>query len=251
MDIRVGTSGFAYPQWRGRFYPEDLADDDMLGHYAARLPTVEINTTFYRMPKPDVVARWRAQADRPDFTFVWKASRRISHQAKLRPPEAVDSMAYLYKVAAALGDQLGPVLIQTPPYLKKDLGLLREFLVAAVPPGRAVAFELQAASWETDDVDQLLGDHGCARCVADKDDGSARLIRTAPWTYVRLRKADYADAELAGWLERIRGLGGDQAWIFFKHEDTARGVEMAMALQVMAGLPAAAARSAPALAEAP
>ncbi len=237
MDIRVGTSGFSYPQWRGRFYPEALADDDLLGYYAARLATVEINNTFYRMPKADVVARWREQAARPDFTFVWKASRRISHQAKLRPPEAYDSMAYLFKVAAPLGAQLGPVLIQTPPYLKKDLGLLREFLAAAVPPGRPIAFELQAASWETDDVDALLAEHGCARCLADKEDGSARLIRTAPWTYLRLRKDDYSDAELAGWDERIRGLGGELAWIFFKHEDTARGVEMAMALQALAGPP--------------
>lgn len=234
LDIRVGTSGFAYPQWRGRFYPDELADDGMLGFYAARLPTVEINNTFYRMPKTDVVTRWRAQAARPDFTFVWKASRRISHQAKLRAPEAHESMAYLFKVAAALGGQLGPVLIQTPPYLKKDLGLLREFLAGAVPAGQAVAFELQGAHWETDDVDALLGEFGCARCLTDKDDGSARLIRTAPWTYLRLRKDDYGDAELAGWLERIRGLGGERAWIFFKHEDTARGVEMAMALQAMA-----------------
>lgn len=234
MDIRVGTSGFAYPQWRGRFYPDELHDDAMLAYYAARLPTVEINNTFYRMPKSDVVTRWREGAAQPGFTFVWKASRRITHQAKLRPPEAYESMAYLFKVAAPLGDQLGPVLIQTPPYLKKDVGLLREFLVAAVPAGRAVAFELQGASWEADDVDQVLADRGCARCVADRDDGSARLVRTAPWSYVRLRKDDYADGELAGWLERIRGLGGERAWIFFKHESTARGVEMAVALQAMA-----------------
>ncbi|HVV82739.1 MAG TPA: DUF72 domain-containing protein, partial [Kofleriaceae bacterium] len=239
MEIRVGTSGFAYPQWRGRFYPDDLDDEAMLGYYAARLPAVEINNTFYRMPKADVVARWRQQAARPDFTFVWKASRRISHQARLKAPDAHDSMAYLYKVAAALGDQLGPVLIQTPPYLEKDTGLLREFLAAAVPPGRAVAFELQGAHWDGDDVDQVLGDHGCARCVADKDDGSARLVRTASWSYVRLRKDDYGEAELASWLERVRALGGDRAWIFFKHEETARGVELAMALQAMAGPPPA------------
>ena len=234
MDIRVGTSGYAYPQWRGRFYPDELADDDLLAFYAARLPAVEINNTFYRMPKTDVVTRWRELAARPDFTFVWKASRRISHQAKLKAPEAHDSMAWLWKIAAALGDQLGPVLVQTPPYLKKDLGLLREFLAGAVPAGKQVALELQGAHWDTDDVDQVLADHGCARCVADKDDGSARVVRTAPWTYVRLRKDDYADDELAGWLERVRGAGGERAWIFFKHEDTARGVEMAMALQAMA-----------------
>lgn len=233
MRFLVGTSGFAYPQWRGRFYPDELGDDEMLGFYAARLRAVEINNTFYRMPRREVVARWREQAG-PRLVFVWKASRRISHQAKLRPPEAIDSMAYLWSVAEPLGEQLGPVLIQTPPYLKCDVGLLREFLIAAVPPGRRVAFELAAASWDRDEVDQVLADHGCARCIADKDDGSARLVRTAPWHYVRLRAADYADAALRGWCERLRALGGDTAFVFFKHEDTARGVEMALALQAMA-----------------
>lgn len=238
MRFLIGTSGFAYPQWRGRFYPDELADEAMLGYYAARLPTVEINNTFYRMPKTDVVTRWREGAARPDFRFVWKASRRISHEGKLRP-EAYDSMAYLWKVSAALGDQLGPVLVQTPPYLKKDVGLLREFLAAAVPAGRAVAFELAAPSWESDDVDQVLADHGCARCIADKEDGSARLVRTAPWLYARLRKDDYADAELASWRDRLAALGADTAWVFFKHEDTARGVEMALALDAMTRAPAA------------
>lgn len=234
VQFLVGTSGFAYPQWKGRFYPAELPEDDYLGYYAARLATVEINNTFYRMPKQDVVAKWRAQAARPDFRFVWKASRRISHQAKLKPPEAHDSMAYLWRMAEPLGEQLGPVLIQTPPYLKKDAGLLREFLAATVPPGRAVAFELASASWDDDEIDQVLADRGCARCIADKDDGTARLVVTAPWIYVRLRKDDYADAELAGWVERLRALGAATAWVFFKHEDTARGVEMAQALAGLA-----------------
>lgn len=229
----IGTSGFAYPQWRGRFYPEELPDDDLLGYYAARLLTVEINNTFYRMPKREVVAKWRAQAG-PRLTFVWKASRRISHQAKLKGAAAVESMAYLWQVAEPLGDQLGPVLIQTPPYVKKDAGVLREFLAAAVPPGRRVAFELAAPSWDDDEIDQVLADHGCARCVADKVDGSARLVRTAPWQYVRLRADDYADAALRDWCARLRAQGGDEAFVFFKHEETARGVELALAMQAMA-----------------
>jgi uncharacterized protein YecE (DUF72 family) len=226
----IGTSGFAYPQWKGRFYPDELPADDYLHYYAARLSTVEINNTFYRMPKTEVVAKWREQAARADFRFVWKASRRISHQAKLKPPEAHESMAYLWKVAAPLGDQLGPVLIQTPPYLKKDAGLLREFLTATVPAGRAVAFELAAPSWDDDEIDQVLADHGCARCIADKDDGSARLVRTASWVYVRLRRDDYRDAEIDAWVARLRDLAVDTAWVFFKHEDTARGVEMAQTM---------------------
>ena len=142
-------------------------------------------------------------------------------------------MAYLWKVAAGLGDKLGPVLIQTSPYLRKDLGLLREFASATVAPGQRVAMELQHASWEGDDVDTALADVGLARCIADKDDGTARAVRTAPWSYLRLRKENYAHEELAAWKDRIEGLGGDQAFVFFKHEDTARGAEMALELRAL------------------
>ena len=233
--LLTGTSGFAYDQWRGRFYPDDLDGDGMLGFYAARLPVVEINNTFYRMPKPAVLEKWRAQAG-PAFTFVLKASQRISHKAKLAGADAIDSMHYLWKVAGALGEQLGPVLIQTPPWLKKDVGLLREFLAAAFPPERGprrLALELASSSWDTDDVDQALADAGCARCIADKDDGTARAVRTASWLYVRLRKDDYTAAQMDAWLDRLAALGGDEAFVFFKHEDTARGAEMALELAAL------------------
>lgn len=235
MRLLTGTSGFAYAQWRGRFYPEDLDDDAMLAHYAARLPAVEINNTFYRMPRPAVLETWKERAG-PAFTFVLKASQRISHKAKLKGPDAIDSMHYLWKVAATLGDQLGPVLIQTPPWLRRDDGLLRAFLAEAFPPEppaagrRRIAMELASPSWDADEVDQALADAGVARCIADKDDGSARAVRTASWTYVRLRRDDYAPEQLAGWLDRLAGLGGDEAFVFFKHEETARGAELALEL---------------------
>jgi uncharacterized protein YecE (DUF72 family) len=233
----VGTSGYSYPQWRGRFYPEELASDGMLAFYGARLATVEINNTFYRMPRTEVLATWAAQV--PDgFTFVLKASQRISHQAKLKPPEAHDSMAYLWKVAAALGGKLGPVLIQTSPYLRKDLGRLREFAAATIAPHQRVAMELQHPSWEGEDVDTALADCGIARCIADKDDGSARAVRTAAWTYTRLRKEDYSDDELRAWRDRLAALGGDEHLVFFKHEDTARGAEMAIAMANLTADPA-------------
>jgi uncharacterized protein YecE (DUF72 family) len=236
MKLFTGTSGFAYDQWRGRFYPEDLDGDAMLGFYAARLPVVEINNTFYRMPKTAVLEKWRTQAG-PAFTFVLKASQRISHKAKLAGPDAIDSMQYLWKVSAALGEQLGPVLIQTPPWLKKDVGLLREFLAAAFPEergARRIALELASSSWDADEVDQVLADAGCARCIADKDDGTARAVRTAPWLYVRLRKEEYSPEQMEAWLDRLDALGGDEAFVFFKHEDTARGAEMALELASLA-----------------
>jgi uncharacterized protein YecE (DUF72 family) len=236
MRLLTGTSGFAYDQWRGRFYPEDLDGEAMLGFYAARIPTVEINNTFYRMPKTAVVEKWREQAG-PGFTFVWKASQRISHKAKLAGADAIDSMQYLWKVAAPLGDQLGPVLIQTPPWLKKDAGLLKEFLAAAFPEergGRRICFELASSSWDGDEIDQLLSDAGCARCIADKEDGTARVVKTAPWVYVRLRKDDYSAEQMTAWLDRLRGLEPDEAFVFFKHEDTARGAEMAIEFATLA-----------------
>ena len=232
MQLLTGTSGYAYPQWRGSFYPADLPDDAMLATYAAKLPSVEINNTFYRMPKPAVLEKWRTQAG-PGFVFVLKASQRISHKAKLKPPDAHDSMAYLWKMAASLGDQLGPVLIQTPPWLKKDVGLLREFLAATVAPGQRVAMELASSSWDDDEVDAALADAAVARCIADKADGTARAVRTAPWTYARLRRDEYGPDQLTGWLDRMVGLGGDAAFVFFKHEDTARGAEMALELAAL------------------
>ena len=241
MNLRVGTSGFAYPQWKGRWYPADLGDDAMLASYATRLATVEINNTFYRMPKPAVLEAWRAQVP-ATFTFVLKVSRRVTHQAKLKPPEAPDSMAYLWKVAAALGPQLGPVLLQSAPYQKKDLGLLREFVAATITGAgpdalgrpRRAAFELQHPSWDDDEVDQVLVEAGCARCIADKDDGSARTPAVGAWAYLRLRRDDYSAEQLAAWLGRLRATGATEAFVFFKHEDTARGPEMAEELVALA-----------------
>jgi len=231
--VLAGTSGYSYPQWRGAFYPDDLADDGMLGFYAGQLPTVEINNTFYRMPKTAVLEKWAAQVPE-GFTFVIKASQRITHKAKLKAPEAHESMAYLWKVTEALGAKLGPVLIQTPPYLKKDVGLLREFVAATIPAGKRVAIELQGSSWDDDEVDTALADAGVARCIADREDGTVRAVRTAAWGYARLRKDDYTEAEREGWLERLAGLGLAEAFVFFKHEETARGAELAVAFDALA-----------------
>jgi uncharacterized protein YecE (DUF72 family) len=225
--VRAGTSGFSYPQWRGRFYPADLADDAMLAHYAVRLGTVEINNTFYRMPKPAVLTGWADQVP-DDFVFVIKGSRRITHQAKLKPPEAHDSMAYLWKMVASLGGKLGPVLLQTPHYQRKNADLLREFVAATIPPGARVALELQHTSWDDDEIDRILADAGVARVIADREDGTARAVRTAGFTYTRLRKDDYTVDELDRWLDQLGGLGGTDAYVFFKHEDTARGAELAL-----------------------
>lgn len=233
MQVRCGTSGFSYPQWRGTFYPDGLADGEMLAHYAGRLETVEINNTFYRMPKADVVARWGQQVG-PAFQFVIKGSRRITHLGKLRAPDAHDSMAYLWKVASVLGPKLGPVLLQTPPYVKADPGLLREFVAATIAPGQRVAFELQGAGWDTDEIDQIILDAGGARCIADREDGTARTPLVSGWAYLRLRRDDYGQDEQRAWLARLAATGAAEAYVFFKHEDTAHGPAMAEQLQRLA-----------------
>jgi uncharacterized protein YecE (DUF72 family) len=229
--LLTGTSGFAYPSWKGSFYPADADDDGLLPHYAARLAAVELNNTFYRMPKADVVARWRAQVP-TTFTFVVKASKAISHTHKL-DAKAIDSMQYLWKVTAGLEAQLGAVLIAPPPYQRADPGKLRAFLAGAVPPGRRVAFELGHASWHTDEIDQLIADHGGTTVIADRPDGTARWPALGTWAYVRLRRDAYDDAALAGWRDRLAAAGVATAYVFFKHEETSAGAALAARLAAL------------------
>jgi uncharacterized protein YecE (DUF72 family) len=234
VQLLTGTSGFAYPSWKGTFYPADAADDGLLPHYAARLAAVELNNTFYRMPKADVVARWRAQVP-TTFTFVVKASKAISHTHKL-DAKAIDSMQYLWKVTAGLEAQLGAVLVAPPPYQRADLGKLREFLAGGVPTGRRVAFELPHASWQTDEVDQLIADHGGTTVIADRPDGTARWPATlakSGWAYVRLRREAYDDAALATWRDRLASSGINTAYVFFKHEETPAGAHLAERLATL------------------
>lgn len=214
----VGTSGYSYREWRGSFYPEGLASKQMLASYASRLPAVEINNTFYRIPKVDVVASWAEQVP-PEFRFVIKASQRITHRQRLR--DAADTVAYLFKVIAILEERLGAVLYQLPPYLKKDAALLRDF-IAVLPRGCRAAFEFRHATWFDDEVYSLLSDGGAALCGGDVDEHTEprELVATARFGYLRLRREEsrYSDAELTSWAERIASQEWDEVYAFFKHE---------------------------------
>lgn len=216
MRLRAGSSGFSYKEWKGPFYPDKLPAKDMLGYYAERLSTVEINSTFYRMPKESVLEGWATKVP-DDFVFVLKASRRITHQGRLK--EVDDSVAYLWKVAQALGPHLGPILFQLPPFLKKDVARLEAFM-DALPEGMRGAFEFRHESWFADDVYEALRGGGHALCLADKDDAdSPALMSTTDWGYLRLRREDYSDDALAIWKSSIEAQPWNEAFVFFKHED--------------------------------
>src|ERR1051325_1486162 len=204
MNFYVGTSGYSYKEWKGTFYPEDLADKQMLRFYGERFRSVEINNTFYRMPKGSVLEAWSAEVS-ADFRFVLKAPQRITHILRLK--DASDSLSYLLKVASALKERLGPLLFQLPPYLKKDLPRLRDFL-ALLPRERRVAFEFRHESWFDAQLFALLREHQAALCIAEAEDGvEVPFESTADWGYLRLRRPDYGDAELSAWSKRVQQQG--------------------------------------------
>ncbi|MEX0880705.1 MAG: DUF72 domain-containing protein [Thermoanaerobaculia bacterium] len=223
MRVLAGTSGFSYKEWKGSFYPEDLPAEEMLSWYAARLPAVEINNTFYRMPKPALLEAWAQQVS-PQFRFVLKASQRITHHKRLK--EAGAEVAYFFRTASTLGDRLGPALFQLPPNLKKDLPRLEAFL-AVLPEGARAAFEFRHASWFEDDVFEALRARGAALCVAEDEELATPLVATAPWGYLRLRRQDYDAASVAAWAEKLRSQAWSEAYVFFKHEDAGAGPKLA------------------------
>lgn len=223
MQISVGTSGFSYPEWKGTFYPADLAPSGMLRYYGERFDTCEINNTFYRMPKKDVLEKWPGQVP-AGFTFVLKASRRITHIKRLRDVE--EEVAYFFDNAATLGSQLGPVLFQLPPFLKKDVARLATFL-DAVPNGRQSAMEFRHESWYSADVYDVLRAHDSALCIADTDEQTVPFVATAGWGYLRLRGTDYPAEELKEWSARVEAQNWTAAYVFFKHEEAGRGPALA------------------------
>jgi uncharacterized protein YecE (DUF72 family) len=224
VNILVGTSGYSYKEWKGSFYPEDLPDKQMLRYYGERFRTVEINNTFYRMPSESVLKNWAKEVP-AGFSFVIKASQRITHQHRLK--DAEDSLSYLLRVCAGLGDRLGPLLFQLPPNFKKDVPRLRDFC-ALLPSARRAAFEFRHASWFDDEVYQVLRDSGAALCIAEADDElEVPFVATADWGYLRLRCADYNDADLAAWAKRVQAEKWKDAYVFFKHEDEGTGPKLA------------------------
>jgi uncharacterized protein YecE (DUF72 family) len=224
MQFFVGTSGYSYPKWKGSFYPEKLPQKQMLGYYAERFPTVEINNTFYKMPSEADVRSWSSQVPE-DFRFALKAPQAITHFKRLK--DVSEPTERLFETAAAFKKRLGPVLFGLPPNMKKDVPRLNAFL-RLIPRRIRATFEFRHESWFDDEVFDGLRAKNCALCIADAEDLPAtRLIATADWGYVRLRRANYTKPTLAKWVEKLSAQPWKETDVFFKHEDTGTGPKFA------------------------
>ncbi len=217
--LYAGASGYSYKEWKGTFYPSTIKPDEMLAFYAGQLRTVEINNTFYRMPKRTVLENW-ASTTPANFRFAIKASQRITHRARLKP-EAAESLGYLYTNLASLGDKRGPVLFQTPPNLKLDLPRLTAFL-ELLPEDHRATFEFRNDTWFTDEVYALLEAKHAALCLSEREDAKPPpLVQTAQWGYVRLRLEQYSEADLAAWVAKLKDTQWREIYAYFMHEPTA------------------------------
>ena len=224
MKLHVGTSGYSYKEWKGNFYPEDLPAKEMLPYYSRRLPAVEINNTFYRLPQPAMIENWREQVPK-DFRFSIKASQRITHIKRIN--NVADETKYLLETVALLEERLGVILFQLPPNMKKDTGRLKAFL-DLLPADTRTAFEFRHETWFDDEVFGLLGARDCALVVSDTDEKPlTEIISTAKWGYLRLRRTAYDDHDLVAWMKRVQAQKWKDAFVFFKHEDEGVGPKLA------------------------
>jgi uncharacterized protein YecE (DUF72 family) len=224
MNFYVGTSGYSYPKWKGTFYPKELPAKQLLRFYGGQFRTVEINYTFRRLPTPSVLKTW-ADAVPADFQFVLKAPEQITHRQRLK--DAADPVASFLDTAAQFKERLGPLLFQLPSNFKKDVPRLRAFL-ASLPRQRRVTFEFRHPSWFADEVFELLRLRHIALGIADAEgDLEVPVAATTDWGYLRLRRPAYSTAALKTWVKRVQKQPWQDAFVFFKHEDTGKGPQLA------------------------
>jgi uncharacterized protein YecE (DUF72 family) len=225
MKIHIGTSGYGYKEWKGKFYPETISPKEMLGFYSRQLAAVEINNTFYRMPAENILKLWAEQVP-ADFVFAFKAPQVITHRKRLKNVD--EETAYLFRTLSVLGDKLGPVLFQFPRNFRVAIPLLKSFL-ALVPGSASCAFEFRSPLPLDREILDLLAERGFGLCTADTDEVPAgEIVSTASWGYLRLRRSGYGEAELKQWLDNIRLQPWDRAFVFFKHEEEAIGPQTAI-----------------------
>jgi len=229
QQLLAGTSGYSFKEWCGPFYPKTLPADAMLGYYAERLTTVEINNTFYRMPAEDVFARW-ANAVPKHFVFALKAPRRITQEKRLlnAVPDAVEFL----RRAATLEDRLGAVLFQLPPNVKKDLPRLRDFL-AQMPQVHAWPSNFAMIRGRARTSTRPCMAHGAMPCVTDTDEGCTPFVTTSDHSYLRLRRSRYTDVDLKTWIDQIGAQASTRVYVYFMHEDEAKGTRYAQRMMAL------------------
>lgn len=225
--VFIGTSGYSYKEWKGSFYPEDLPASKMLRYYAERLDTVEANNTFYRMPSAKTLDEWTAQVP-PGFVFAIKAPQRITHQQRL--VGSAETLEAVWRATEVLGARRGPFLFQLPPFLKKDVPRLADFL-ALLPASIEAAFEFRHPSWLDDEVYAALEARRAALVIADAEKLTTPLVATAPFGYLRLRREDYTQADVDTWAARISAQPWPRAYVYFKHEEAGTGPRLAAELR--------------------
>jgi uncharacterized protein YecE (DUF72 family) len=231
VKVLIGTSGWQYDSWRGRFYPADVPKRRWLTYFAERFPTVEVNNSFYMLPKAESFARWRTETP-AGFVVTVKASRYITHIRRMRG--AGDPVRVFLDRAHHLGEKLGPVLFQFPPRFGADVGLLREFL-GVLPRSLRSAFEFRDRSWERDDVFEALDAAGVAFVLADRPGARVPHVVTGGWSYVRFHQgrpgiADYPRDKLRRWADRIASTQARETYVYFNNDPGGAAVRDAFTL---------------------
>ena len=222
--LYVGTSGYSYKEWKGSFYPSNLTPKEMLSYYASHFHAVELNNTFYRFPKENMIESWRAQVP-DDFRFTLKAPQTITHYRRLNGAAAQTKL--VLDTVSALKHQLGAVLFRLPEDMEKDLKRLETFL-KDLPPDAPAAFEFRHSTWYDDDVLELLRRHNRVFVVSDRDEMPAQHIdKTADWGYMRLRRVKYSESDLVDWIKKMKAQKWKDTYVFFKHEDEGTGPKLA------------------------
>lgn len=237
MDVRIGTSGWQYDDWRGRLYPAGEPKRRWLDLYARTFDTVELNNSFYRLPEAETFERWAAGSP-AGFLFAVKASRFLTHIRRLREP--ADPVALFWSRAVKLGDKLGPVLFQLPPRFPADPDRLRAVL-RVLPAGMRPAFEFRDRSWERDDVFEALDAAGAAFVLADTPGSHVPGVVTGGWTYVRFHRGTtegpgYRRDKLRRWAKRLGSLPAREAYVYFNNDTGGAAVRDAIAFAGMLGL---------------
>lgn len=218
--IRIGTSGWSYSHWRQLFYPKGMRQSEWLEYYAGSFNTVEINATFYRLPRPEYVDGWR-EATPDDFLFAVKGSRFLTHVKRLG--DTGEPLDRFFDLMARLGNKAGPVLWQLPPNMERDDDRLSTF-AGALPGGWRHAFEFRNPGWYCREVYDILERADAALCIPDHPDYPQDIVLTTGWTYLRLHYGSdggsYTEAELAAWAGRIGEFtaGGADVYVYFNND---------------------------------